>query len=215
MKAIPTLCLAALVAVAGSAVSGRQADDDGWIPLFDGQTLDGWRVGENAGTFTVEDGTIVVNGPRAHLFYVGPVERHDFKNFEFKAEVMTTPGSNSGIYFHTTYQEGGWPKEGFEVQVNNSHRDPKRTASLYNIQDNYEAPAKDDEWFTQHIIVQGKRVMVKVNGKTITDYTEPEAVEATSDDPPRVLSSGGTFALQGHDPKSKVAYKNIMVKPLP
>ena len=91
---------------------------------------------------------------------------------------MTTPGSNSGIYFHTAYQEGGWPSKGYEVQVNNSHTDPKRTAGLYNVQDNMEAPAKDDEWFTMQITVQGKHVTTSVNGKTISDYTEPDGVAA-------------------------------------
>ncbi|MPZ17565.1 MAG: DUF1080 domain-containing protein [Luteitalea sp.] len=213
-KIVTTLCLASFVALAGLAASTQQADDEGWIPLFDGKTLEGWKAGENAETFTVEDGAIVVDGPRAHLFYVGPVQEHDFENFEFKADVMTTPGSNSGMYFHTAYQDEGWPKAGFEIQVNNSHTDPKRTGSLYNIQDNYEAPAKDDEWFTQHIIVQGTRVLVKVNGKDVTDYTEPESSDTPSKEAGSRLSRG-TFALQGHDPQSKVFYKNIMVKPLP
>lgn len=212
-KTATTLCLAAFVALAGLAASTPQADDEGWIPLFDGKTLDGWKAGENADTFTVQDGAIVVDGPRAHLFYVGSVHEHDFKNFEFKADVMTTPGSNSGMYFHTAYQDKGWPKAGFEIQVNNSHTDPKRTGSLYNIQDNYEAPAKDNEWFTQHIIVRDNHVLVKVNGKEITNHTMSES-NGASGEPGRTLSRG-TFALQGHDPKSKVLYKNIMVKPLP
>lgn len=213
-KTATTLCLAAFVALAASAASTQQADDEGWIPLFDGKTLEGWKAGENADTFTVADGAIVVHGPRAHLFYVGPVQQHDFKNFELKADVMTTPGSNSGMYFHTAYQDKGWPKAGFEIQVNNSHTDPKRTGGLYNIQDNYEAPAKDNEWFTQHIIVRDGDVLVKVNGKEVTNYTEPESSQGSSGEPGLKLSRG-TFALQGHDPNSKVFYRNIMVKPLP
>ncbi len=39
-----------------------------WVSLFDGKTLNGWKVGDNAGTFTVENGTIVAHGPTAHLF---------------------------------------------------------------------------------------------------------------------------------------------------
>jgi hypothetical protein len=57
-------------------------------------------------------------------------------------------------------------------------------------------------------------VTTSVNGKTIVDYTEPDGVQRPADMAARVLSSG-TFALQGHDPKSKVFVKNIMVKPLP
>ncbi|NIA28385.1 MAG: DUF1080 domain-containing protein [Actinobacteria bacterium] len=191
----------------------QKSNTDGWISLFDGKTLDGWKASETPGTFTVKDGMIVVHGKRSHLFYVGPVHNHNFKNFEFKADVMTTPGSNSGIYFHTEYQQDGWPKKGYESQINNSHSDWKRTSGLYDVVNIKDAPAKDNEWFTQHIIVQGKHIIVQTNGKTIVDYTEPENV-VRKDWPGRKLSSG-TFALQGHDPKSIVYYKNIMVKPLP
>jgi Domain of Unknown Function (DUF1080) len=211
MRYLSAFAATALITIASATLP---AQDAGWVSLFDGKTLDGWKVGENATTFKVEDGAIVVNGPRAHLYYVGPVGNHDFKNFEFKADVMTTPGSNSGLYFHTAYQEGGWPSKGYEVQVNNSHTDPKRTAGLYNVQDNMEPPAKDGEWFTMEISVKGKRITTAVNGKTISDYTEPEGVERPADMKARVLSSG-TFAIQGHDPKSKVLVKNIMVKVLP
>ena len=184
-----------------------------WISLFDGKSLDGWKVGANPQTFKVEDGMIVVNGNVAHLFYDGPLRQHNFKNFEFKIDIRTLPGSNSGIYFHTVFQESSWPKKGYEVQVNNSHTDWRRTAGLYGVQDVKEAPAKDEEWFTMHIKVKGKHITVKVNDQLITDYTEPGNVNREASMKERVLSSG-TIALQGHDPKSKVFYKNIMLKVL-
>lgn len=203
--------LAALAIAAGSVVMLAGQEGQGWVALFDGKTLDGWRASEKPGTFSVEDGAIVVHGPRSHLYYVGPVQDHAFTDFEWKADVMTTPGSNSGMYFHTQFQAEGWPSKGYEVQVNNSHTDPKRTGGLYGIQDVLEPPARDNEWFTQHIIVQGQRIVVKVDGKTLVDYTEPDDVERPPDMAGRRLSSG-TFALQGHDPKSRVLYRNIMVK---
>ena len=171
--------------------------------------MEGWKVGQNAETFSVDSGRIKVNGKVAHLFYDGEVGNHDFKNFHFKAEVMTTPGSNSGIYFHTKFQEKSWPTAGFEVQVNNSHTDWRRTGSLYAINDVRETFVKDNEWYSQEIIVIGKNVTVKLNGKTVMEYTEPANPQG-----PKVISRG-TFALQGHDPKSKVYYRNIMVRPLP
>ncbi len=191
------------------AIGQAFAADEGWISLFDGKTTEGWKVGENAASFRVEDGLLIANGKVAHLFYDGPVCQHNFKNFHFKADVMTMPKANSGIYFHTQYQAASWPKIGFECQVNTTHSDPKKTAGLYNVKDVFEAPAKDGEWFTMEIIVQGKRIITKVNGKTLVDYTEPEQVEGL-----RRLTSG-TFAIQAHDPGSKVSYKNIQVKPLP
>jgi len=209
---ISFFCIAiSLLTVVAFTIRNTEPD---WISLFDGKTLNNWKVGNNAGTFTIEDGMIVVNGPVAHLFYDGDVNNHQFKNFEFKADVMTTPGSNSGIYFHTEYQQGGWPKKGYETQVNNSHTDWRRTGSLYGIQDVKEVYVKDNEWYTEYIKVQGKRIVIKINDKTVVDYTEPDNAERTEGNSLRKLSDG-TFALQGHDPKSKVYYKNIFVKVLP
>jgi len=192
----------------------KQLKSSGWTSLFDGKTLDGWKVGAHPETFKVEDGTIVVNGSTAHLFYDGPFMDHNFKNFEFRARVMTFPGSNSGIYFHTAYQESGWPDKGYEVQVNNSHTDWRRTGSLYAIEDVRKVYVKDNEWYTEYIMVKGKRVIIKINDSTVVDYTEPENVQRSKDMAGRLISNG-TFALQGHDPKSKVLFKEIMIKPLP
>jgi hypothetical protein len=184
-----------------------------WISLFDGKTFNGWKLGENPGTFTIEDGSIKVAGPRSHLYYDGPVLNHDFKNFEFKAQVMTKPGSNSGIYFHTAFQEKGFPDKGFEVQVNNSHTDWKRTGGLYDIKDTREVFVKDDTWYTEYIRVEGKHVIVKINDQVVTDWTQPEDFVPAKNHLNRIIASG-TFALQGHDPKSIVYYKDIQVKPL-
>ena len=202
-----------LVSMVGILDTNNSKDKD-WISLFNGKDLSGWKAGVNASTFSVVDGTIKVAGPRSHLFYVGDVENHTFKNFEFKASVMTKPGANSGIYIHTKFQEDGWPKHGYEVQVNNTQKDWRRTGSLYSIQDVIENYAKDNEWYTEYIKVEGKRIIVKINDVVVVDYTEPENPKREGDGIYRVLSEG-TFALQGHDPGSVVHYKNIMVKPLP
>lgn len=204
-----------LVTAGCTGMSGNAQGNDGWISLFDGQTLNGWRASEAPGTFRVENGVIVVHGPRSHLFYDGPVQNHDFRNFEWKADVLTFPGANSGMYFHTEFQQTGWPSKGYEVQVNNTHTDPRKTGSLYAVDDVMNvAPARDGEWFTQHVIVEGRRVRVLVNGQQVTDYTEPASAERPGDMAGRVLSSG-TVALQGHDPQSQVHYRNIMIRPLP
>jgi len=184
---------------------------NGWISLFDGKTLTNWKAAENPNTFSVDSGMIIVHGPRAHLFYNGPVSNHEFKNFEFKAQVMTKPGANSGIFIHTAFQDQGWPSKGYEVQVNNSHTDWIRTGSIYGIENVKEVYVKDNEWFTEHIIVQGKKITVKINDKTVVEYTEPDNVSTMPDRKTKRLSSG-TFALQGHDPASIVYYKDIFVK---
>jgi len=183
-----------------------------WISLFDGKTLNGWKKNENPQTFSVENGTIKVAGPISHLFYDGPVKQHNFKNFEFKAMVMTRPGANSGIYFHTAFQQEGFPDKGYEVQVNNSHGDWRRTGSLYGIKDIKETYVKDNEWYEEYIMVKGKDITIKINGKTVVEFTEPEEM-GRKNAGGRAISSG-TFALQGHDPGSVVFYKDIKVRPL-
>jgi hypothetical protein len=183
-----------------------------WQSLFDGKSLEGWKASENKGTFTVSDGMIVVHGPRSHLFYTGPVNGANFKNFEFRADVMTTPGSNSGIYFHTEYLETGWPSKGFECQVNTSHSDPKKTGGLYAVQDVMNnAPSTDNKWFHYYIRVEDKHVIIQIDGKTTMAWTQPEDWTPPQGMPGRKIGEG-TFALQGHDPKSLVYYKNIEVR---
>ncbi|MEN1681151.1 MAG: DUF1080 domain-containing protein [Planctomycetota bacterium] len=190
------------------------ASADGWYELFNGKDLTGWRVSENPDSFSVADGKIVVKGPRAHAFYVGDVGGADFKDFELKLEVLTKPNANSGVFFHTEYQEKGWPGKGYEVQVNQTHRDRIKTGSIYAVQNVMdESAAKDDTWYTQHIIVRGKRVVVKVDGEVVNDFTEPDDVQPPADRPGRKLSRG-TIALQGHDPGSEVHYRSVKIKPL-
>jgi hypothetical protein len=204
MKTIARLATLTLgLAACSSGTSGSQGD--GWLPLFDGRSLAGWRASENPATFRVENGAIVVHGPRAHLFYDGPVLDHAFTDFELRADVMTRPGANSGIYLRTRFQPADWPSHGYEVQINNSHTDWRRTGSLYAVQDVREA-GRDDEWFTVRAIVRGRHVRVMVDDRQTVDYTEP-AGSATR-------LTGGTIALQGHDPGSEVHYRNIMIRPL-
>ncbi len=189
----------------------RAAD---WIPLFNGSNLDGWKASENADSFKVVEGSVVCEGPRAHLFYTGPVQNAQFKNFELEAEVRARPGANSGIYFHTAYQDAGWPSQGFEIQINNTHhgeggyRELKKTGSFYGIRNVYRALAKDDEWFTMRIAVRANRVTVQVNNIKTVDYVEPETVG------PENALGRGTFALQCHDVHSRVFFRNLKVRPL-
>lgn len=194
------------------AEAAPQPDAEGWYSLFNGKDLAGWKVSESPASIRVKDEAMAMDGPRAHAFYVGPVADHDFKSFEFEADVKTAPKANSGIYFHTAWQEKGYPPKGHEAQINNTHGDPRKTGSLYAVKDLKESPVKDGEWFRYAVAVRGQRIVLKVNGKVTVDWTEPSGYKHP-ERPQRGLSSG-TFALQGHDPESKVWFKNIRVRPL-
>jgi hypothetical protein len=100
--------------VTGMLFLGCIPGADEWITLFDGETLNGWTPSEDPGSWKIEEGAIVTAGKRSHLFYTGDVRDHNFKNFEFSADVKTTSRSNSGIYIHTRFQEEGWPEAGYE-----------------------------------------------------------------------------------------------------
>src|SRR3954471_5923695 len=138
--------------------------EPGWTELFNGKDFTGWKVSGNQDTFKIQDGALVANGTVAHAFYDGPFRNHSFRNFELKVDVMARNNSNGGIYVLTEFQPTGFPSKGFEDQVNNTDaRAPVKTGSLYHVMDVAEPPAKDDEWFTEHIIVQGDTITINVN----------------------------------------------------
>ena len=197
------------IVIMGSAALRAADSEEGFTPIFDGKTFTGWQTSiDNTNTWKLEDGAFVARGPTAHLFYMA--DPKPFKNFELKVDVMTVTNSNGGIYFHTAYQEKGFPRAGIECQVNVSHGDWIKTGSLYGLVNIGLTPARDNQWWTQHIIVRGRKVTVKIDGQTVIEYNEPPV-----DPNGRGKKLGeGTFALQAHDPKSIIRYKNIRVKRL-
>ena len=173
------------------------AAQDGWISMFDGKTLDDWKAPDSPQSWKVEDGTIVGHGPRSHLFWM----TQQCENCEFMAEVNIGDGSNSGMYFRAAYGPG-WPK-GYEAQVNSTHKDWKRTGSLYDFANVKEQLVPPDTWYTEHIIAQGNHIIIKVNGKTAVDFVDEKNTYTE-----------GYLALQQHDPGSTVHYRNLRMRPL-
>ncbi len=195
-----------IAVIASLAMSLTAAEPEaGFVSLFDGKTLDGWKVNNRAEDFSIEDGAIKANGDCTHLFYDGKVNGGKFKDFELRLDVMTRKNSNGGVFIHTVYQQEGWPS-GYEVQVNNTQADPQKSGSLYNTVKNL-VPFKDDTWMKYVISVKDGVVKVSVDGKELVDYkTEPDTT--------KLLPDGGTFAFQAHDKGSTTLYKNIRVKVL-
>jgi len=196
------------------------AADEPWISLFNGRDLEGWRPSEHKDAWQVRDGEIVADGARSHLFYTGPIHGASFKNFDLEVDAMARPGCNSGVYFHTAYQETGFPIKGFEVQINNTaggegnYRERKKTGSLYGLRNIYKQLIADDTWFKVQVAVRGKNVQIRLNGMLVVDYTEPA---------PPIIPPGlereryldrGTFALQGHNPGSVARFRSVRVRPV-
>jgi hypothetical protein len=206
-------CVVALLTVGcfGLALQAAEPtpDKNGWYDLFDGKSLDDWKAAEDSKAFKVEDGLIVAGPSKlTHLYYAGPVQKANFKDFELKAEVKTRPKGNSGIFFHTEYQAKGIPTKGFEFQINNTGSDKKyRTGAIYPVKPLDKVLVKDDEWFECHLSVHGSKVVLKVNGEITHDVELPVNAKGG------LFLSSGTFAIQSHDLGSVVYFRRIRVKP--
>lgn len=205
LGAISLLCLNVSAQSAAVKPMPENPGKNGWFKLFDGKTLSGW-VAPDPSDWRIEEGVVIGSGPRSHLF-----SPNSYTNCEFKAEVKLNHKGNSGMYFRAQVGNG-WPA-GYEAQVENTSSDPQKTGSLYNNPERHFDPApvavteqliQDDTWWTQHIIVIGNRIIIKVNDKIVTDFIDVH----------KDLASGH-FAFQQHDPGSKVQYRNVMAKRLP
>jgi hypothetical protein len=188
-------CLAAGLLAAGCHAADAPG---GWIRMFDGKTLEGWKASERPESWSVRDGAIVGKGDVSHLFWM----KEECVNCEFKAMVRINDGGNSGMYFRAAFGPG-WPK-GYEAQVNSTHGDWRRTGSLYAISDVKEQLVPPNTWWEQHIIADGNHIIIKVNGKTVVDYVDPKNTYTR-----------GYLALQQHDPGSQVEFKDLMFRRLP
>jgi hypothetical protein len=199
------LCLATLllgltqVCPASAADDAKKDDDKGWVQLFNGKDLTGWKTHpDDKAVWEVKDGVLVGTGPKGHLFS----ERGDYENFYYRVEAMINDHGNSGQYFRTEFGKS-FPK-GYEAQINSTHGDPVRTGSLYNFVKILDQLHKPDEWFTQEVYAMGNHIIIKVNGKTTVDYVDTKNTHMK-----------GHFALQQHDPGTVVKFRKIEVKELP
>lgn len=193
----------ALTVCLGSQLS---AQDSQWTSLFDGSTLEGWeKVGNEESVWEVKDGALQGSGPASMLVCTkGP-----FKNFRYRAEIKINDGGNSGLYFRTTRKPGF--ADGYEAQIDSTHRDPIRTGSLYGMCHVYERLVEPGDWFTYEIEVRDDvwrgrdmtRIKISVNGKELYEYL----------DFARTFGPGH-FAFQQHDPGSRVSIRKVEVMPL-
>lgn len=214
-----------------SQAFGQSTHAGEYVSLFNGENLDGWTAAkEKPESFVVEDGVLACIGGKSHLYYTGKDGNASFENFELRLRVMTTANSNSGVYVLTKYQELGWPATGFEAQVNSTHKDPKKTGSLYGIVNVWspsigyrfpkvrvtdsgeiflyadKAPSIDDVWFDYSITVENKTISIRINGELYTQWTQPPDWKGKRKIAP------GTICLQAHDPNSTTYYKDIEIR---
>lgn len=214
--------LAKLLFVPLLMTSAARAND--WQVLFNGKDLGGWNVVGSRAGFKVVDGVIRANASSrtmSHLIYAG--EKADgfarFKNFELELSARSEPNSNSGIFIHTdqkTRSKRLYLDTGYEIQLNSTAKEKRKTGSLYDVVDLDESSVDESRWFRVNVKVEGKRITVKLNGKQVIDYTEPDNPRRAKHRQGRLLKSeGGGIALQAHDPDSVFYFKDIRVRRLP
>ena len=198
-----------------------ESNESNWIDLFNGMDLSDWRTNRAEGSFTVKEGLLVAHSLdlRSHLFYVGDTkEPIAFKDFELIVVAKGEPDSNSGIFIHTDYDlrdELGHLANGYEINLNTSPKVTRKTGSLYDVVDLSEPLLDDTEWFETRIRVEGKRIQVWLNGKSVVDYLEPENPDRKPNRKGRLLKpTGGAIALQAHDPDSVWYFKEIRLRQL-
>src|SRR4051794_20379735 len=200
-----------LMAVADRTAAGDkkpgQPDDKGWVQLFNGKDLKGWKTFDPKQldkAWFVKDGVLYSKGKEvSHLFS----DRDDYENFHYRIEVKISDKGNSGQYFRTKFAKGYPP--GYEAQINSNYPDPQKTGSLYNFAKITEMLVPPDTWFTQEVIANGNHIQILVNGKKVVDYKDEKNT-----------FTRGHFAIQQHGPAKdgpevQVALKKIEVKELP
>jgi Domain of Unknown Function (DUF1080) len=198
--------LVATIACFLAAVPISVGQEEKWVSLFDGKSLDGWeRVGNEKSIWEVKDGSLTGSGPASMLVHTsGP-----YKNFRYRAEIKISDGGNSGLYFRTTRKPGF--ADGYEAQIDSTHTDPIRTGSLYGMCHIYDQLVKPDTWFTYEIEVRDDvwrsreltRIKIKVNDKELYEFMDFDKT-----------FKSGHFAFQHHDPKSIVHIRKVEVLPL-
>lgn len=201
-------CLLFALVVCSTVVRAEEPAKEAWVSLFDGQTLEGWeKVGGGDGAiWEVKDGALCGSGDASMLVCTkGP-----YKNFRYRAEIKINDHGNSGLYFRTTRKSTF--SDGYEAQIDSTHRDPIRTGSLYGFCHVYKRLVEPDTWFTYEVqcrddIWRGRavtKIKITVNGDELYEYFD--FAQSWKD---------GYFAFQQHDPGSKVMIRKVEVLTLP
>ena len=193
-------------------VSPNQKVD--WVPLFDSNTLDNWTATGSARSFSIDRDAIKASGEPGFLYYTGDVfYGARFRDFDFKAQVKSEGGANSGIFFHVAKSSEAFPSQGYEVQIHNGGQDPDKTGSLVGIAKAEGVAIPEGEWFDLEISVRGRVIITRVNGKEVVTHQQPADWQPPEDFPGRRISEG-TFALQCHFPESGATwFRDIAVRP--
>ncbi len=207
LKSVRWFSIAVVTAMTLLTTSTVTAQEEKWVTLFDGKTLEGWeKIGKDTSKWEVKEGALAGSGEASMLVNTtGP-----YKNFRYRAEVKINDKGNSGLYFRTTRKPGF--TDGYEAQIDSTHTDPIRTGSLYGMCHVYQQHVKPDTWFVYELEVRddvwrGKavtRIKITLDGNELFEYLDFAQT-----------FKEGHFAFQQHDPGSYVFIRKVEVMELP
>jgi hypothetical protein len=205
------LLLAGLATGCAPSAAPPAAAGGEWVPLFDGETLNGWEG--NFDFFRVEQGAIV--GGRGGE----PIPRNEFLcrgeevgDFELRTQFRLDPGVNSGVQIRSRRIPGSHETIGYQADLGDRFWGALYDESRRNRVLAEPTPAQVDralrrgEWNQYRIVAQGPRVQLFINGTPTVDYTEPDAS----------VEQRGQICLQIHSgPPGEVRFRDLQFRELP
>lgn len=219
LTSLLAICLL-LIAVEANAQSTKGMDDEkGFVSLFDGKSLNGWKLVRSHGPgYIVRNGVLVCPVDGGGNLYT----EREYANFIFRFEFKTEPGGNNGVGIRAPL-EGDAAYAGMEIQIlDDQHekykgkiKSEQHHGSVYNVipaRTGFLRPA--GEWNEEEITANGSRIRVKLNGVIILD-TDLNIVqeEAVLKKHPGLKRKSGHIGFLGH--RSLVEFRNIRIKVLP
>lgn len=211
----PLLILALITLGARLASKHASADeiakaeaDEGFNPLFDGKTLDGWEG--NKDLWKVQDGVLVGDSPGIkHNEFLAT--KKEYGDFELRLEFRLNGGSgNSGVQFRSARVPESTEVSGYQADIGEQYwgclyDESRRNRVLVQARKELKDVLKPDDWNQYVIRAEGDHVTLKINGLTTVDYHEPE----------KEIARRGVIALQVHSgPPLKVEFRNLRIREL-
>jgi len=196
------------------------AAEEGFIPLFDGKTLNGWTLfdkGRKGRGYIVENGMLVCPQDGGGNLLTDK----EFSNFIFRFEFRMEAGGNNGVGIRAPLA-GDIAYSGMEIQIlDHDHEKYKgwlkptqRHGAVYDmIPPIAEALKPAGEWNSEEIRADGRRIKVTLNGVLITDADLDTVKDpAVLKKHPGGARTSGRIGFLGHG--SRIEFRNIRVKPL-
>jgi hypothetical protein len=207
------------IAMVPAATATAADDEQGFVPLFDGKSLDGWQIiGKVGPGYVAEDGVLVCPKDGGGKLFT----KREYANFILRFEYWLEPGGNNGVGLRAPL-EGDAAYTGMESQVLDDYApqyagklEPGQYhGSIYKVLPAKPgAPKKAGEWNTEEIVCDGRQIKVTVNGQVtvdgnLNDVTDPEVLKAH----PGIQRQRGYVGFLGH--AAYVKFRNIRLKELP